>query len=319
MAEHADCRIEFDEDVIGTYARHSPFRVAGLIARLAAGEAPEAVRASGAASRTLMDALLVTLARQGAIRDVSVAAPTEGHGAVEGPAPALGEELNEPEIEPDSVPVTDASERENVRAHSAVAMHREPANRVSWPIDPIWRFSASAPSTEGSSGFETEVQTKPRLFGLAYLVVLGVTVAFLIWNQILVAPSEMARTGPAPARSERTEAPAPEPPPSPEASSSSSSVGLHAFSGALRAGVDPSLAVADGQGVLELSGSSDVRIEVDGIERGVLPMSLVLAEGTHAVRYRNETGSTYRFYFVKSGATRSLDVVTRPGGLVDPR
>jgi hypothetical protein len=83
--------------------------------------------------------------------------------------------------------------------------------------------------------------------------------------------------------------------------------------------VDPSLVVADGHGVLELSGSSDVRIEVDGVERGVVPISLVLPEGTHAVRYHNEAGSTYRFYFVKSGATRSLRVVTRPGGLVDPR
>jgi hypothetical protein len=46
---------------------------------------------------------------------------------------------------------------------------------------------------------------------------------------------------------------------------------------------------------------------------------LVLAEGTHAVRYRNEAGFTDRFYFVKSGATRSLHVITRPGGLVDPR
>ncbi|HET6416785.1 MAG TPA: response regulator [Polyangiales bacterium] len=301
MAEHPDCRIEFDEDVLGTCARHSPFRVQGLIERLAAGEAPEAVRASGAASRTLMDALLVTLARQGAIRDVTVAASTE--------------------IEPDSVPVEDAVERENVRAQSAVAMHRDPANRASPWIDPIWRLSASASaaSAEGSSDFEAEVQTRPRLFGLAYLVALAVTVAFLIWNQTLATPSETAQEGPAMARPEPVAPPAPRPPPSPERSSSSSARGLYAFSGALRGGVDPSLAVADGQGVLELSGSRDVRIEVDGVERGPLPISVVLAEGTHAVRYRNESGSTYRFYFVKSGATRSLQVVTRPGGLVDPR
>jgi len=322
MADHPYCRIEFDEDVLATYARHSPFRIEGLIARLAAGEAPETLRTSGAASRTHMDALLVTLARQGAIRDVTVAAPAEVHAAGEGPFPNLSDELNESEKEPDSAPVTDAVERENIRAHSAVAMHREPANRVSWAIEPIWRFSASAggaPSAEGSSGFETEVQATPRLFGLAYLVMIGVTVVFLIWNQILVTPSDMAKRGPAPTRSQRMEAPAPESLPSPEPSSSSSSLGLYAFSGTLRAGVDPSLVVADGQGVLELSGSSEVGIEVDGVERGRLPIRLVLAEGTHVVRYRNEAGYTDRFYFVKSGATRSLHVVTRPGGLVDPR
>jgi hypothetical protein len=272
-----------------------------------------------------MDALLVTLARQGAIRDVTLAGSTmvNAPGELSDPnlSGQLNGQLNGPEIEPDSVPVAEAVERENVRAQSAVAMHQEPANRASSWIAPIWRFSAgvSAARTEGISGFETEVQTTSRLFGLAFLVVFSVTVAFLIWNQIVATPSEMAENGPAPARPELVEAPAPEAPPPPESASPSSSLGVYAFSGALREGVDPTLPVPEGKGVLEIGGSGDVRIEVDGVERGLLPISLVLAEGTHAVRYRNEAGFTDRFYFVKSGATRSLHVVTRPGGLVDPR
>lgn len=321
MADHPDCQIEFDEEVLGTYARHSSLQVQGLISRLAAGETPESLQASGAAFRTLLDALLVSLGRQGAIRDVTVAASTEARTAAVVSPPDRSEELIGPEIEPDSIPVADSFERENLRAQSALAMHMEPANRVSSSIAPIWRFSAgmSQVGAEGSSGFETQVQTTPRLFGLAFLVVLGVTVAFLVGNQILVAPSTRAGKGPASARPESAEAAVREPPPSPEPSPSASGLGLYAFSGSLREEVDPSLAVAEGQGVLELSGPSDVSVEVDGAERGALPVRLVLAEGTHAVRYRNSAGSSYRFYFVKSGATRSLQVVTGPGGLVDPR
>ena len=103
----------------------------------------------------------------------------------------------------------------------------------------------------------------------------------------------------------------------PIATPASGSLDLSAFAGSLRAGVDASLGVADGQGVLELLGPGDVSVEVDGVDRGALPLRLVLGQGTHAVRYRAGARSTYRFYYVKSGATRGSRVVTRPGGFVD--
>ena len=45
----------------------------------------------------------------------------------------------------------------------------------------------------------------------------------------------------------------------------------------------------------------------------------ILQEGRHVVRYQLGDGSTVRFYYVKSGATRALRVITRPGGFVDAR
>jgi hypothetical protein len=79
------------------------------------------------------------------------------------------------------------------------------------------------------------------------------------------------------------------------------------------------LEVTEGQGVLELIGPGDVSVEVDGVDRGPLPVTLVLDQGRHVVRYRTGTRSTYRFYYVKSGATRGLRVLTQAGGLVDAR
>ena len=46
---------------------------------------------------------------------------------------------------------------------------------------------------------------------------------------------------------------------------------------------------------------------------------LVLDAGTHRVRYRLGAKSTDRFYYVKPGATRALQVVTQAGGFVDAR
>ncbi|MGB5351056.1 MAG: hypothetical protein WBN10_15725, partial [Polyangiales bacterium] len=74
-----------------------------------------------------------------------------------------------------------------------------------------------------------------------------------------------------------------------------------------------------GQGVLELTGPAEVSVEVDAVDRGTLPLTLVLDEGTHRVRYRLGARSSDRFYYVKSGATRALEVVTQPGGFVDAR
>ncbi|MBW2720362.1 MAG: hypothetical protein JRD94_17975 [Deltaproteobacteria bacterium] len=79
------------------------------------------------------------------------------------------------------------------------------------------------------------------------------------------------------------------------------------------------MGVRDGQGVLELSGSSEVSVRVDGVDRGALPVTLVLDQGIHAVRYRTEAKSIDRFYYVKSGATRGSRILVREGALVDAR
>ncbi len=132
--------IRFDPDVLGTYVRHSPVRVQRLIAALVAGGPPDVLWESGAGSRALVDALLITLARQGAIRDVRAPEGVAGGGPSAVGPPESGLELNQTEIEQDSARVSDPIERQNVRAQSAVAMHREPANRApSWSY-PVWRL-----------------------------------------------------------------------------------------------------------------------------------------------------------------------------------
>jgi hypothetical protein len=310
IAAHPDCRVELDQDVLGTYVRHSPIGIRRLIERLVAGEAPHVLWESGGGSRSLVDAVLVTLARQGAIRDVTLPAPA--------PDAQPSDELNEPEIQQDSRSVADPLERENVRAQSAVAMHREPANHVLTSAHPAWRpnVAAGAGSAESSSGFGMEVQTTPRLLGLAFAILLAATVGVLIWRQVVPAgppagsPAVASVSGEA-ARGDEQAGPITVP--------ASGSLDLSAFAGSLRAGVDTSFEVTKGQGVLELLGPRDVSVEVDGVDRGTLPMSLVLDQGTHAVRYRAGANSTYRFYYVKSGATRASSIVTRPGGFVDAR
>ena len=326
IAAHPDCRVEFDPDVLGTYVRHSPVRVQRLIAALVAGGPPDVLWESGAGSRALVDALLVTLARQGAIRDVRAPERVASGDAGAVGSPESGLELNQVEIEQDSAPVSDPIERQNVRAQSAVAMHREPANRApSWSY-PVWRLGSGVArsSGESSSGFGMELQATPRLFGLAFLVLLSATVAFLIWNEMMPigapagSPAATARPieidDPVEVLVELEVS-------EPEAAPSVSPVGLElsAFAGSLRTGVDPSLDVAEGQGALELSGPAEVSVEIDGVDRGTLPLKLVLDEGTHRVRYRLGAQSTDRFYYLKSGATRALQVVTQPGGFVDAR
>jgi len=327
IAAHPDCRVEFDPDVLGTYVRHSPVRVQRLIAALVAGGPPDVLWESGAGSRALVDALLITLARQGAIRDVR--APEQrgrsgDPGAVVPPESAV--ELNEAEIEQDSTPVSDPIERQNVRAQSAVAMHREPANRASSWSYPVWRLGSGAAraSGESSPGFGMELHATPRLFGLAFLALLAATVVFLIWNETMPSRAPV-RSPAATARPIEIEDPVQVrvglEEPEPEVVRSVWPVGLDfsAFTGSLRTGVDPTLDAAEGQGALELSGPAEVSVEVDGVNRGTLPLTLLLDEGTHRVRYRLGARSTDRFYYVKSGSTRALQVVTRPGGFVDAR
>jgi len=323
MAAHPDCRVDLDQDVLGTYVRHSPIGVQRLITRLVAGEPLRVLWESGATSRSVVDAVLVTLARQGAIRDVRVPVVASDERPAAEPSPGSNRELITSEIQQDSAPVADPIERENVRSQSAVAMHREPANHAPAWSHPIWRLNAGsgARSRESGSGFGMEMQRTPRLLGLAFATLLSATVAFLIWGQVMPggAPTGTPAAAPAPVPVQGAEEQAAPGAPAARPAVPSSGRGLSAFAGSLRAGVDPSLEVAEGQGVLELSGPGDVSVEVDGVDRGALPATLVLDQGRHAVRYRTGARSTYRFYYVKSGATRSLSVLTQAGGLVDAR
>ncbi len=218
-------------------------------------------------------------------------------------------------------PVVEPLERENVRAQLGVAIHREPANQAPKWTYPIWRLNvgAGAGSSENGSGFEMEMQTTPRLLGLGFAILLSATVAFLIWRQVMPvavpAGSPAAATTPVQATVTNEQvAPA-----AAVAVAPSSSPDLSAFAGSLRAGVDPSLKVVEGQGVLEVFGPGDVSVDVDGVDRGALPVTLVLDQGRHTVRYRAGAKWTHRFYYVKSDATRALRVLTQPGGLIDAR
>jgi CheY-like chemotaxis protein len=324
IAKHSDCRVDLDQEVLETYVRHSPIAVQRLIARLVAGEPPNALWESGAGSRGLVDAVLVTLARQGAIRDVY--APTESGG--EGPsvefASRLGPdtEVTDAEFQRSSPPMPEPVERENIRAELSVAMHREPANQGPPWAYPIWRLtpSAAAAGVETDSGFTMELQSRPRLLGLAFVTLWVATVGFLLWGQLtrLAAPEDVRVGVPAPLQAPAADPvapaqPAAQPAPAPPIT------GLATFSGRLRPLVDSSLGVADGEGVLELVGQPQVSVTVDGVERGTLPLRLVLEEGVHAVRYRVGTKRIDRFYYVKSGSTRGTRVITRAGALIDAR
>jgi len=317
IATEADWRVELDEDVLSTYVRHSPVAVQRLIARLVAGEPPNALWESGAGSRGLVEAVLVTLARQGAIQNVQVPAAGSDEGATVEASRGRSRRLIASELGQDSRRMAEPVERENIRAQSAVAMHQEPANPAPASARPIWRRSITneVAGSEGGSGFEMELRTMPRLLGLAFATLLVATVGFLLWGELTRGggPTEAPIGEPTPAPTPARRAPSP----SPEAPSRSTR--LSAFSGDLRPRVDPALGVRDGQGVLELSGSSEVSVRVDGVDRGALPVTLVLDQGIHAVRYRTEAKSIDRFYYVKSGATRGSRILVREGALVDAR
>ncbi len=308
IATQSDWRVELDQDVLSTYVRHSPIAVQRLIARLVAGEPPNALWESGAGSRGLVDAVLVTLARQGAIQNVQVPEAGSDEGLTVEPSRGRSRELIASERGQDYRRVAEPVERENIRAQSAVAMHREPATHAPGSAHPIWRRSTSteAAGSESGSGFGVELRTMPRLLGLAFATLLVLTVGFLLWGQ------RTPGGGP-------TGSPVGEPTPPPRAEAPSRSTRLSAFSGDLRPRVDPALGVRGGQGVLELSGSSEVSVSIDGLDRGALPVTLVLDQGIHAVRYRTEAKSIDRFYYVKSGATRASSILVRAGALVDAR
>jgi hypothetical protein len=264
--------------------------------------------------------LLVTLARQGAIRDViaSVHAPDGVPSAGRAANHRWG--LNVRRSEQDFSPVADSVERENFRAQSAAAMHREPANRVARWHHPVWRLSAETREHvgAGASGFELELHIASRLLGSAFLVLLSATAAFLLWCVLTRAAVPRATVPSAAPTTQPTGVPRAEVA-GPPAATPPAGADLSAFSGRLRSGVDPSLEVGDRQGVLELIGPSDIDVEVNGVERGSLPLAVVLDEGRHAVRYRFGPRTTYRFYYIRAGTTRSVRAVAQPGGLVDAR
>jgi len=300
-----------------TRLEHESFEPSSLVAVRVLAQWYESLAAMPSQSGTHRAVAFPALVRMGSGRFVVAerfvpAEPPRGSGP--------GRELIASEIQQDSWPVADPVERENVRAQLAVSMHREPANPVpDWGY-PIWRLQVGtgAAGRESSSGFGMEMRTTPRLLGLAFATLLSATVAFLIWRQ--VTPGGAPTTAPAPVQTV-----AKDPHIIPDAPAATPMVpgggppAFAAFSGSLRAGIDPSLEVAEGQGVLELIGPAGVSIEIDGVDRGALPLTLALDHGRHAVRYSVGARSTYRFYYVKSGTTRALRVLTQAGGLVDAR
>lgn len=274
-----------------------------------------------------VDALDVVRALAG--RYVSLAAMSSGSGTHEvGFAPEGLPDAGEQETsffrrarDAGEAPMDDSErlQRENVRAQSAVAMHREPANRAPKISHPIWRVSLGPGASVAvtTSGIDADLAMIARIVGAGFILLLAGTVAILLrgerWKPT-AATHAVTPMRPAPVTEiERVIIEAP-PPERPEAVP-----GLHSFSGALRPGVDPALRVADGQGVLELDGPSEVTVDVDGVDCGPLPIALTLDPGRHMVRYHRGPKNTVRFYTVEPGATRALRIVTLPGGLIDAR
>lgn len=300
------------------------------------GEVPRALSEPGAGSHRLVDALLEALLAQGAIEpdaepDDGASSGRYGLSGVSSVETRIVERVVRQEPERESVLMSDPLERENIRAQSAVSMHREPRNRgASWSY-PIWRLNlgASAGTSSWGSGFEMQLDVISRLLGIGFLALLAGTAMVLLWSEWAARMTSPAvsravdtpdrEPAPIAAPSEPDALPPAEPSPSPVDPKPSPDRGLSAFSGTLRADVDPSLQVAEGQGVLELLGPGEVAVEIDGVDRGRLPVVAVLDEGRHAVRYRVGPRATYRFYVVEAGATRALRVVTQPGGFVDAR
>jgi CheY-like chemotaxis protein len=274
---------------------------------LSDGEPPQAVWGPDGASRPLVDAVMAALeAHAGGSVRVPEASPT-----------TVPDELP---IAADSEPLADHAERENIRAQSTVAMYREPANHAGRGPEAVWRLRASgAPESDGSaSGFDAELRVMSRILGLGFLTLVGAAIALIAWRLAItgdsargpVATEEPSRASPESAM------PAP---PSQGEPAPALRHGVTAFSGELRSGVDRSLGILAAQGVLELEGPPEVEVAVDGEDSGALPLVLPLDEGIHRVRYRFEESVVDRFYYVKSGATRRLVIITRPGGFVDAR
>ena len=192
----------------------------------------------------------------------------------------------------ESEELRDPLERENFRAQWGVSMHREPVNRVSGRSQTIWRRTVDTRPVddEPRSGFELEMWLAPKIMGFGFAAVFCVTVGFLLWREGSRGSEQVF------ADAEPT---------------------LEEARPATGADAARSLAVSDGQGVLQLVGPASVAVDIDGVDQGLLPVTLVLDEGRHVVRYGVEEAWTYRFYYVRAGATRVLQVSPTQGGFVD--
>ena len=274
---------------------------------LSDGAPPQAVwGGGGGAARSLIDAVMATLR-----------ARLEAPAGVRAEPPAA--RLNEPVVvQQDPELAVDEVEREDVRAQSMVAMHREPANHVSLEPEAVWRLRVSgAPEADGSaSGFGAELSAMSRILGAGFVTLLAATIALLVWRIANTPDSESTPTQAATTVSSEREVPTLAARDDPEPAGRR---GIAAFAGELVSDMDPSVGALAGQGALHLDGPQTVAVSVDGEDAGSLPVALPLDEGVHRVRYRFEDQVSDRFYFVKSGATRRLVVITRPDGFVDDR
>ncbi|MEM7437757.1 MAG: DUF4388 domain-containing protein, partial [Myxococcota bacterium] len=298
LAEAGAGGLDFDEDSLETFLRHSPSGVRETVRRLRESERVDQVASGFGGSPAELDALLMTLARQGAVTAVRLeGAPAKDdarHQEIDGDADLLNS----------SPSVT----RENHRAQSAVAMHQQPTNRVARSGDLIWRRPTNrAAGTEPGSSFVPQPTLATRLLGWGFAVAFVATVVFLLWprgtaNDPGPAMTPHAAREPAQANGENR---APGYP--------------LAVAGLLADGIDGSLSALPDQGALELLGPTEVVVQVNGVAHGSLPLTLVLDEGRHLVRYGSGARWTYRVYFVKRGATRTLRVRLKPGGFVDAR
>ena len=284
--------------------REEPALEAVPVVLLSEGSPPQAVSGDDVASRPLVEAVFAALAA-----NHRTPAPRPGRPRARSVDATPGEA-------PERVP--DDEERENTRAQAAVAMHREPANRMPQRAAEVWRLRISgAPKADGSaSGFGADIAVMSRILGLGFLALLLGTIGLITWRTLATEtpppPERVVQPDLTEPRPATPAAPADEEaPPTP--------VPIMRYSGALRAGVDEAIAVGEGQGVLELNGPEEVTVFVDGEDAGRLPVALPLDQGRHRVRYQAEDASTDRFYFVKSGFTRELTIITRPGGFVDAR
>ena len=283
--------------------REEPSLEGVAVVLLSDGAPPQAIWGSNVATRPLVEAVLAAL---------SDLEPAPGQPPVEAP-----EAPSQPDSDTGTEAVGDPAERENLRAQSTVAMHRDPANHVSHTSEAVWRLrSSTAPEADGSpSGFGLELQAMSRILGLGFVVLFGATVGLLVWQLALLPDASTVED--AVAEAPVREADVQEP--SAQAPRSGDRAGLTAFSGTLAPGVDSDAGVAAGQGVLRLEGPDAVRVSIDGADHGALPLFVVLPQGRHVVRYQLEQSVTDRFYFVEAGATRTIAVITRPGGFVDAR
>ena len=168
------------------------------------------------------------------------------------------------------------------------------------------------------------METGPGLLGWVFLLLLSATAGFLIWRSVsplLTAGADQRQPG---SRESSTTATVPVEVTARRHAPSTTGVvrdgvDLSSYTGRLRPFVDPALDLGQGQGVLDLYGPKEVTVSVDGVDRGALPVRLVLGQGRHEVVFRVGEERSHRFYYVRADATRLVRISTRTGGFVDAR